>query len=150
MRVELPVESAAEVEVDVQPRRLLLRVPGRLQLDLPLPIAVRAASHVQAKELAVAMHGTHHAFSMPSWQSRVLLQRAPGTAAANCGARVLDVYRRYTYQSSCTGWCFPSRTGSCDVHPTAFGRVSQHTDTQSHVWFLLKPCMYQVHAILFA
>lgn len=41
MRVDLPGASVAEVELDVQPRGLLLRVPGRLRLDLPLPLAVR-------------------------------------------------------------------------------------------------------------
>ena len=33
-----------------------------------------------------------HAIVMPSWQSRALVQRAPGTAAAHCGVRVLAVY----------------------------------------------------------
>lgn len=54
MRVELPVESAAEVEVDVQPQRLLLRVPGRLRLDLPLPLEVRTCHACRRIEFAAA------------------------------------------------------------------------------------------------
>ncbi len=42
--MELPGASVADVELDVQPQRLLLRLPGRLRLDLPLPHMVRPAA----------------------------------------------------------------------------------------------------------
>ena len=41
MRVELPGANAANVQLEVQPRGLRMRLPGRMRLDLPLPLAVR-------------------------------------------------------------------------------------------------------------
>lgn len=145
MRVELPVESAAEVEVDVQPQRLLLRVPGRLRLDLPLPLAVRVCHTCRQKSLLWQRFFQPHASVMPSWQSRVLVQRAPGTAAAHCGARVLAVYpvimhslmltqyNRVLCRSNHSQWYFFCRkpTGNC---------LSG---------FTFEPCRCQVHAKLF-
>ena len=42
MRVELPGASAADVQLEVQPRGLRMSLPGRMRLDLPLPLAVRS------------------------------------------------------------------------------------------------------------
>ena len=41
MRVELPGANAADVQLEVQTRGLRMRLPGRMRLDLPLPLAVR-------------------------------------------------------------------------------------------------------------
>ncbi|KAK9831456.1 hypothetical protein WJX81_007265 [Elliptochloris bilobata] len=54
VRVELPGASVAEVDVDVQPRSLRVRLPGRLRLDLPLPLA--CAEHRLAPASYLRLH----------------------------------------------------------------------------------------------
>ncbi len=78
MRVELPGASVADVELDVQPRRLLLRLPGRLRLDLPLPHAVRPAAARRALQPVAPCTAARPR----TWQ---LEHKARGGDAGSCG-----------------------------------------------------------------